>query len=322
MLLGGRSKLRSRPKTTLGALVLVALVAGGIVLGVSQGSNRPAVVATVDGQRIPRPVFEAKLAEVVRAYRVGRGSRPRGSELAALRRQVLTGLVNNVVIGAEAKRLGIVIPGSVIKAHVKATVTQHYGGDLTRYRRSLARFGRTIADVRLDLRRHLLQDAVAASVTRHVTVSEAEVRAEYKRTRPSLARPASRQVEYVLSASETRARRAYDLLLNGADFGAVARSLSVDVITKSTGGGRTVTKGEVAPAFDAYAFTAPTGQLSHPIRTALGWYVIRPVGQVDAGATDSYATVASAIRARLLADRRERAFEQWLTQRTASATTG
>jgi peptidyl-prolyl cis-trans isomerase C len=65
-------------------------------------------------------------------------------------------------------------------------------------------------------------------------------------------------------------------LVQGADFGDLARTESNDVGTSSKGGDLGFLKhGQVPPSFEEAAFALPDGGLSQPVRTPYGYHLIR-----------------------------------------------
>lgn len=73
-----------------------------------------------------------------------------------------------------------------------------------------------------------------------------------------------------------RARAVRDSILHGADFAEVARRESADSSTRAQGGELgTFGRGQMAPAFERAAFSAPVGQVSEPVITPFGAHLIK-----------------------------------------------
>lgn len=101
--------------------------------------------------------------------------------------------------------------------------------------------------------------------------------------------PQRREVRQILlackGAAECRRRqlfanRLYARLRRGADFARLARRYSDFPDAKSTGGRLFVPRYKLVPSFDRAAFGLPTGGLSRPVQTPLGWHIIQPVSPI------------------------------------------
>ena len=82
-----------------------------------------------------------------------------------------------------------------------------------------------------------------------------------------------------------------ELKTNPQQFAELAKKYSTDPGTKDKGGELgPFRRGQMVPAFDKYAFSAPIGQISPPIKSPFGYHII----QVESRTPGQKATVASA----------------------------
>lgn len=134
-------------------------------------------------------------------------------------------------------------------------------------------------------------------VTGEVTVPESEVRAYYDRNTDLYARSEARTVRHALVPDE-RGPQAKIAAMSGVE--------SIEV-----------RRGELAGPLEDAIFGAEPGAILGPIRTELGWHVVR----VDAVAPASripFAEVRAAIEDELLVAARARVFDEWLERRRAA----
>jgi hypothetical protein len=89
----------------------------------------------------------------------------------------------------------------------------------------------------------------------------------------------------------------------GADFGATAGQYGADAVA-SGADVLTVHRGELAPEIEAVAFSLPVGEISAPIRTDVGYHLIR-VEKVRAEPVAPFAEVRELIRDQLLQEKFE-----------------
>ncbi|MCK4857586.1 MAG: peptidylprolyl isomerase [candidate division Zixibacteria bacterium] len=85
------------------------------------------------------------------------------------------------------------------------------------------------------------------------------------------------RLSHILVATEEEADSAYEEILSGADFGMIARALSLDQSSAVKGGdlGFVSWAAQLAPEFREVAFDLEIGAMSQPVRTGYGWHIIR-----------------------------------------------
>ncbi|WP_374448459.1 SurA N-terminal domain-containing protein [Stella sp.] len=151
----------------------------------------------------------------------------------------------------------------------------------------------------------LSPDALAEGIA----ISDADVAAEYAQRKAEFTRPEQRRLQQILVPDEAQAKQVADALAAGQDFATVAR----DIAKQDPAGldiGLTERAGlpeELAPVFDT-----PAGQATAPLRSALGWHVLR-VAEVVPEAVRPLAEVKDAIAQTL---RRDRALDALSEQAT------
>jgi peptidyl-prolyl cis-trans isomerase D len=162
-------------------------------------------------------------------------------------------------------------------------------------------------------------DAIAAFLAER----EADARRLYEERSESYNLPEQVRARHVLvrveeaaepervADAEARARAARERLASGEDFSVVALEMSEDPGSNQNGGdlgwfGR----GQMAPAFEAAAFSLELGRLSEPIRTEYGFHVIQ-VDERRAAQNEAFEAVREDLAFELLGRTaaRERAWE-------------
>lgn len=120
-----------------------------------------------------------------------------------------------------------------------------------------------------------------------VFVSPLEVKKFYEDNRDSIAyRPGKVSLAHISlipapsaekeKAAQKRISEIYDILLRGADFEEVAKSFSEDEKTKNLGGYLgNLKKGTLLPDIERYLFSLKEGEISQPIRTPLGYQILK-----------------------------------------------
>jgi len=113
-----------------------------------------------------------------------------------------------------------------------------------------------------------------ADVIGEVEVTDEMIEESFEQRREEFGTPERRQVSQVVLTDQAGADRAAALVREGKDIQAVAKALGAQVFDLGT-----IDKGELPDDLAAAAFAQAPGTLAPPVKTDLGWHVIR-VGAV------------------------------------------
>ncbi len=242
---------------------LAALLMGASMTACS-GSG---AVATVNGQPIGRSTFDNRL------------------EASPMGRTVLQQLVQETLIEQYAKNNKITVSNAEIDARenqIKANFPSGSWDEMLKSR------GLTEADVRSALREQLILDKALA---KDVTISPAEIRDYFNKNHASFDKAEQVTARHILVPNLALANTVEADLKGGQSFSALAKKYSTDPGSKDKGGELgTFRRGQMVPAFDKYAFSAPIGTISPPIKSPFGYHII----QVESRTPGQKATIASA----------------------------
>ncbi len=234
------------------------------------------VVATIDGKPLSRNTFEQYVSGVT--------SKPVEEVSAAERNELLDGLVRASVVAAEAERSGV-----TARPEVAAT---------------------------LDIQRlTILQRAAAQDLLKDRQPSEDELRAEYELRIAQMDKTQYRLSHIVVETPEA-ATTLIGQLDKGGNFANLAREHSLDNNTKAEGGDLLwATPSGMPPSFVVALRELKKGEHSKtPLRSDLGWHVIRLVDEREATAPP-YDTV----RDQLVQAVQQKQFEAWVDGLVAKA---
>ncbi|MDQ3070116.1 MAG: peptidyl-prolyl cis-trans isomerase [Acidobacteriota bacterium] len=177
-------------KWSLGLVVIafVLVYIPDFVTPQSAGAAPNAVVATVDGRDIKVSAFQRAYTQQVQSYRQAYGANLNDQMLRQLgiEQRVLSQMIDEEAVLAEADRLGIKVTDAELRERIlRLPAFQENGafiGD-QRYRQILAAQRPPIPaeDFERELRRQLQADKLREALTGWVTITDAEVAAEYKR---------------------------------------------------------------------------------------------------------------------------------------------
>ena len=118
----------------------------------------------------------------------------------------------------------------------------------------------------------------------------------------------------VLSDAEAEARLQglRERIVNGADFGELAKANSADLSAAKGGDLGWLNPGDTVPEFERAMNALQPGELSPPVRSPFGWHLIRVDERRLQDVTDE--RKRAAVRAALRQRKADEAYEDWLRQ--------
>jgi peptidyl-prolyl cis-trans isomerase C len=244
------------------------------------------LVARVNGVEITLPQFERAL---VRQQQMATTNDP-----ITVQVQVLTNLIQDLLIEQAADDMGIVVTDAEVDAEVQALVD--FAGGQAGYEQWLAENLYTAQEFRDDQRSNLITSRMLQVVTQDV----------YAGNVPQV------HARHILVRSQEEANDILSRLQAGEDFVTLA-SLSLDMSTRDSGGDLGwFTHGQLsaqAQSLENIAFTLQPGQIAGPIATSLGYHILQVI-EVGEGpiAPEDQPEIA------------QRLFDIWLQELWANAT--
>lgn len=105
-----------------------------------------------------------------------------------------------------------------------------------------------------------------------VKVTDQDLAAEYERRKPEFTTPETRRLRQLLFKDEATAKQAYEALVGGRTFEAVAKDIAksepIDL-------GKVQPSGVPIPALRDAAFKIKEGEVTQPVQSPLGWHIVR-----------------------------------------------
>jgi foldase protein PrsA len=246
----------------------LAVGLAGLLLGTSLAAcSGGGAVATVNGEPISRQTFDVRL------------------EGSPMGRTVLQQLVQETLIQQYAKNNNITVTDAEIDARenqIKANFPAGSWDEMLKAR------GLTETDVRAALKEQIILDKALA---KDVTITPAQIKSYFDKNHASFDKPEEVTARHILVPNLVMANQVEADLKAGQSFAALAKKYSTDPGSKDKGGELgSFRRGQMVPAFDKYAFSAPIGQISPPIKSPFGYHII----EVESRTPGQKATLASA----------------------------
>jgi foldase protein PrsA len=224
-------------------------------------------VATVNGEPITRAEYNARL------------------EQSPASRATLQQLVQETLIEQYAKTNNITVTDAEITAR-EDQIKANFPGDA--WNQMLASRGLSEADVRSALRDQVILDK---ALSKDVKITPAQIKEYYDKNHAQFDKPATATARQILVSNLTLANQVEADLKAGQSFADLAKKYSIDPVSKDKGGDLgSFRQGQMVPAFDKYAFSAPIGAISPPIKSPFGYHIV----QVESRVPAQKSTLASA----------------------------
>ncbi len=318
-----------RPIAALGAVFLAAvgLAACGGVPGDS--------VATVDGTSITKAAFNHWMGIAATSQVNGTGAKPvipeppdykaciahlkevdakerKGSapsesalksqcatQYKSLQQEVLAFLLSSQWVIGEAHALGVKLSDAEVKKQFEHVKSQQFPS-AAEFQKFLAASGQTISDLLLRVKLNMLSTKIQQKITQQKkTVTEAQAQKYYNENKSRFGTPEKRNVNIILTKTEAAAKSAKSEIQSGKSFSSVAKAVSIDPTSKTSGGLLTeVVKGQEEKALDEAIFSASKNTLGGPVKTTFGYYLYE-VKSVTPGTQQSFTQARAAIKAQL-----------------------
>jgi peptidyl-prolyl cis-trans isomerase D len=135
-----------------------------------------------------------------------------------------------------------------------------------------------------------------SELAQHILVPQAKLEEEYAERQGEFVTPERRDIEQILAPSEAKAKAAAAALAAGKDWREVATTIAgqnPDTIDLGL-----MTRGELPRELAAAAFSLPLNKASAPIRSPLGWHILR-VARIEPPQAQSFAEARSKLAAKV-----------------------
>lgn len=318
-------KMRS---IVLSAAALLALAAAGAgAWAISANSKRAsAIAARVNGEAVLWSEVEAEVNRFVAQMGADPKSKDFEKQKAELTRGIVDQLVLQKLIMQEARKRNLLATDKEVNEQL-TRIRQQFPNEKT-FGDALARENLNLTTLRELIRFRLTQRRVAEAVTAGVKVANDDVRAAFDKDRTGYDKPAQIKVSHILfrvtdknqePVAQAKAKIALARLADGDRFEDVARKYSEDPGSAERGGDLGyVSRGTLVKEFEEVAWTLKPGQVSGLVKTQFGLHIIKLYDIKPAEKAD-FERVKDDVRDKLLAARREKAFETWLEEQRKAA---
>lgn len=287
------------------------------------------VVAKAFGVKITRGQVDKQLAPVFKQLETQYGANYKTNEeamaqLKSQKEQVLEGLITEQIVLRKVEDLKIMPTEAKLKEEVEvqlADIKKSLETD-EKYKAALAQASLTEDVLKERIKLSVIQEALYNSVTKDVKVDETKQKTFYNANLTQFTeKPNKIQISHAVVATEEEALAIKKRLDGGEDFAAVAKEKSIIPSAKEDGGDLGLLEysdTQFGKEFMTLAITLPAGKISAPIKTELGWHVIK-TGKREEHPVKPFEVVKSEIEASLMGEAKGNAWKEAMTKWTEEA---
>lgn len=158
----------------------------------------------------------------------------------------------------------------------------------------------------------LLNDQIA----KNIQISEDDARKFYQQNKDFFKREQEEvRASHILFSSQAQADSASARLKKGEDFELLARELSLDSLTRNTGGDiGYFSLSSTDPVVARVASGLKTGMVSSPFKTAMGYHILKVTDRKPKGSIRDFEEVKTTLMSQLLQEKRNQAISSLLEE--------
>lgn len=232
-------------------------------------------------------------------------------QYGALKTEALGFLISVDWVLGEAEERGVKLSDAEVTKQLNENRSQQYPQEAA-FQKYLAQIGQTVSDALLRTKFGKLSSDLQERATAGAAhVSQAEIANYYNEHPSQYGHPESRDVRLVLTNSEAQARQARREIESGRSFQSVARSKSVDPVSRKSGGVVSgVARGQLEKPLEEALFAAKQGVLTGPVKTQFGYYVFE-VTKTHPASQQTLAQEQSSVQQLLISERRQQELKEY-----------
>jgi peptidyl-prolyl cis-trans isomerase C len=278
------------------------------------------VAFSVYGHNVSTSALSAEVQTLGALYGI---QAPTGAAaLARFQRNAAKAYAVSLILDHAAGGHHIVIADKQASDVLTRYISQQFGdaSDATsRFVMALGDVGTNEKAVLTEIKRQLAIGQLFDDVTKGVSITDAQLAAEFTKDKAGLATPAQRDIRNIVVSTSAEATDLLRQLVSGASFSTLASKYSLDASTRASGGdlGK-VAASQLDAGYAKVAFAAKQGEVFGPVQTQYGWNVGLVVSESPA-APAVFAQVKSDLKQQMELTRELVLWRSWLGNQIRAA---
>lgn len=250
----------------------VPLRAAAEMLGVSVDYDAASNAVSIAGKIVQSPLGDGGKEAVASVNGVAiTRNELYGAMLALGGAQTLDNLIQEELIGQEAKKQGIVISDQDVEAEI-ARIKKQFPSEAD-FQAALQQNSLTLEELKNQTPTQL---RIRRILEPRVKVTDDEVKQYFEANQAAFDQPEQVRASHILVPTKAEADEIMKQLKAGADFAKLAKERSADTGSKNAGGDLGYFgKGVMVPEFEKAAFSLKVGELGGPVKSEYGYHIIK-----------------------------------------------
>lgn len=279
--------------------------------------------AEINGVVITKEQFDKELN--IHLDRVARqGRQVSDDQLAALKNDILEGLIEREVLFQESQKAGIKIDDQKIDEQL-ASIKKRFPSE-AEYITALSKMNLTEADVKMQISRGLaIRALIEQQIASKIVVTDVETKAYYDGNPQMFKQPVQVKASHILikvdagadDAQKTAARKKIETVQQkvkaGGDFADLAKEYSEGPSNTRGGDLGFFRRGQMVKPFEDAAFTMKANEVSDIIESRFGYHIIK-VYDIKPEQTLAYADVKDKLGQRMKQEKVEKDANQYISR--------
>lgn len=264
--------------------LLAAALWIGLAGSAARGEILERIVAKVNGEIVTKTELDRELAQTLE--RLGPAGSPQEEEgrMAELRKQVLDGLVEKLLVLQRAKEKGLRVPPRFFEEWKSGIMKENRIETQEEFSRQVALQGLTPEQLKKNFEEGVLvQEVRRMDIANKISVSEPEIGKYYRENITKYTSPAKVRLREIVfrfepagdAAARERAARVLQDIRGGADFAEMARRHSESSSKESGGDLGYFNKGELDAPLEKVASELGPGEVSDLVRREKAYYILK-----------------------------------------------
>lgn len=302
-------------------ILIIGIMMFFMVAGCNKTEN---VVGEVNGDKITNQQFEQRFTLIKASVESNQGSKLDEKKdqkvIQQIKDQTFNDLVLQSLIKQDAKKQGIDVNTKDVDASLTQIKEARNQQDKNGYKQFLKDFGLDENGLRDELKNELLYQKIQEKATAGISVSDADVKQYYEKNKSTYLQPGGIEIYHILVKTENEANDILMKLKGGGDFAQLAKQYSLDS-SKNNGGDLGIVNENTnfVPEFKTAALKLKPGEItSSPVKSQFGYHIIK-AGDRKPAYQKSYEEVKNEIKAQLEKDKKDAAFNKYLSNLKSKA---
>lgn len=299
--------IRNYSLLLIGMSVLVLLYTSGCGEKIDNiTEKRDEIAALINGKEILLSEINRGVEDLKERYRLYEPIEEK--RLKDLRMNVLSQLIEKIILFQEAERKNIYVTDSEVESVIKE-ITDDYQGEGLKRKLEVEKITPDQWKEKIK-ERLLIKKLITEEVNKGIEVSDEKLREYYKANSGKYFQPVQVRALQIVVGIETEAEEIYKRLVKGDNFARIAREISISPEGKSDGDLGFFSRGQMPQEFDV-VFDLKIGKISKVIQTPYGFHIFKVIERKEARKMN-FNEARDIIRKRLLKEQQDARFKEWL----------